>query len=455
MSSFDLKPGDRLNQYRVVKALGAGAHATVYLVRAVTPATEEPDLSGLVDSDALATSTPASPEFPCSQCAESSDSDFGSSSDEEGPSSPGSPTSPARRCPHSPDDPEAFSRAQLVARADSLAPESELFAMKVISKSRMKKRVAASVSATGGPGIGLRSGPGGRPLLRRPPPRPTATAPNAPAPPLSPFGTPMSLSPQDTDGLDMVRREIAIMKKIHHPNAVRIVEVLEPDNSDRLCVVMEYASNGPVMRKVSSVAIDPAVISAVPCEAVAPDHVEIVDEPRGELALDPEVARQSARALLLGVEYLHYNDIAHRDLKPENLLVMADGTLKIADFGVSEEFDSGQGDQVRRSAGSPAFMAPELCGAKAADETFSAKSADIWSMGACVFSFLTGRVPFPASNIVATFTAIRENPLCIPSYLDEDCVDFLRRLLNKNPAHRASLTEARVRLWDSVALGLP
>jgi len=60
---------------------------------------------------------------------------------------------------------------------------------------------------------------------------------------------------------------------------------------------------------------------------------------------------------------VHYQNIAHRDLKPDNILVGANGEVKIVDFGVSEMFQGGK-DSVRKSAGSPAFMSPEMVSVK-------------------------------------------------------------------------------------------
>jgi len=57
---------------------------------------------------------------------------------------------------------------------------------------------------------------------------------------------------------------------------------------------------------------------------------------------------------------VHKNRIIHRDIKPENLLVTEDGSVKISDFGVSHVFH-GDDDTLKRSAGSPAFLSPELC----------------------------------------------------------------------------------------------
>ena len=57
---------------------------------------------------------------------------------------------------------------------------------------------------------------------------------------------------------------------------------------------------------------------------------------------------------------VHKQRVVHRDIKPSNLLLTNDGHVKISDFGVSQFFD-GDDDSLHRTAGSPAFTAPEIC----------------------------------------------------------------------------------------------
>ena len=74
--------------------------------------------------------------------------------------------------------------------------------------------------------------------------------------------------------------------------------------------------------------------------------------------LSEEKAWKYFRDVILGIEYLHYQKIIHRDIKPSNLLVSDDDHIKIADFGVCNEF-SGEDDALLTStSGTPAFIAP-------------------------------------------------------------------------------------------------
>ncbi|XP_012063321.1 PREDICTED: probable serine/threonine-protein kinase mkcB [Atta cephalotes] len=136
------------------------------------------------------------------------------------------------------------------------------------------------------------------------------------------------------DPLAKVYREIAILKKLDHPNVVKLVEVLDHPDKDNLYLVFELVHRGEIL--------------LIP-----------TDKP-----LNEETARRYFRDVVLGVEYLHYQKIVHRDIKPSNLLVDRDDRIKIADLGVSTELRE-SGELLIGQAGTPAFAAPETTVANA------------------------------------------------------------------------------------------
>jgi serine/threonine protein kinase len=159
--------------------------------------------------------------------------------------------------------------------------------------------------------------------------------------------------------LERVYREIAILKKLDHPNVVKLVEVLDDPNEDYLCLVFEFFEKGNV--------ID------VPCEN----------------PLSEDQAWKYFRDLVNGVDYLHSHKIIHRDIKPSNLLLSNNNQIKIADFGVSNEFD-GDDAVISNSLGTPAFMPPESITENSM--SWLGKPMDVWSMGITLYSFVFGKV---------------------------------------------------------------
>ena len=146
--------------------------------------------------------------------------------------------------------------------------------------------------------------------------------------------------------------------------------------------------------------------------------------------------------LFLGIEYLHANNIAHRDLKPDNLLIDHHGCLKISDFGVSEMFESEGGDKFKKSAGSPAFMAPELVSMNTGE--MSMRATDIWAMGVTLFSWATGTLPFRGDNIFDLHNSILSSEPDYGAYqLPEDLVDLLKKIFIKDPTNRITLAAIR------------
>lgn len=134
--------------------------------------------------------------------------------------------------------------------------------------------------------------------------------------------------------------------------------------------------------------------------------------------------------------------VVHRDIKPDNLLLTEDDVLKIVDFGVSEMFDKPDNMRTAKSAGSPAFLPPELCVGKHGD--VSGKSTDIWSMGVSLYCLHYGRLPFERSGVLDMYEAIRNETPKFPEGEDPDFVDMMTRILEKDPEERITMQELRV-----------
>lgn len=216
--------------------------------------------------------------------------------------------------------------------------------------------------------------------------------------------------------LDRVYKEIAILKKLNHHNVVKLVEVLDDPDEDGLHMAFELMTKGPVME--------------VP-----------TDNPFTE-----EQARFYFRDVVLGIEYLHYHKIIHRDIKPSNLLLGDDGNVKIADFGVSREFE-GPDALLSGTAGTPAFMAPETMSDY--EQTFSGKALDLWAMGVTLYCFVLGKCPFYDEYIVALHAKIKKDAVVFPEMpaTSNDLKDLILRMLDKNPETRITLPEVKMHPW--------
>lgn len=142
---------------------------------------------------------------------------------------------------------------------------------------------------------------------------------------------------------------------------------------------------------------------------------------------------------------VHSQGVVHRDIKPDNLLLTADDVLKISDFGVSEMFAKPEEMRTAKSAGSPAFLPPELCMARHGD--ISGTAADIWAMGVSLYCLRYGKIPFERDNVLEMYEAIKNEPHPIPPDEKEQFVDVLSRLMEKAPLKRITMAELREHPW--------
>lgn len=111
------------------------------------------------------------------------------------------------------------------------------------------------------------------------------------------------------------------------------------------------------------------------------------------------------------------------------------------DFGVSEMFEKAEDMRIAKSAGSPAFLPPELCGKHG---NVSGKAADIWGMGVTLFCLRYGRIPFHKDGMLEMYEAIKTEEPSLPADEDPEFLDLMRKLLEKNPDSRIKMPELRV-----------
>lgn len=150
--------------------------------------------------------------------------------------------------------------------------------------------------------------------------------------------------------------------------------------------------------------------------------------------------------LLRGLESAHDAGITHRDLKPGNLIITADGTLKILDFGLATIRNL---DDTSSSVtpGTIAYMSPEQLGGGAVDSR-----TDLWSAGVVLQEMLTGRPPFGSGASLGTpWSILNDDPP--PSGAGSEVDGFIARLLAKEPSSRFASAEEALAALEPLAPG--
>ncbi len=208
--------------------------------------------------------------------------------------------------------------------------------------------------------------------------------------------------------------EAVAVAQSQHPNIVQIYEVNEHDG--RPYFALEFAEGGSLSRKL------------------------------GGTPLPPVQAAQTLIILAGAVQAAHARGIIHRDLKPANVLLTADGTPKVADFGLAKQLGSDSGQtQTGQLVGTPSYMAPEQAWGKSAAASVG-PAVDVYALGAILYELLTGRPPFKAATILETLEQVRmQEPVPVrqlqpgtPRDLETICL----KCLEKEPQRRYPSAQA-------------
>jgi eukaryotic-like serine/threonine-protein kinase len=190
----------------------------------------------------------------------------------------------------------------------------------------------------------------------------------------------------DAERLAHFRREARAASAVTHPNVAQVYEAGEA--AGRPYIVMEYVAGETLRRRLAA----------------------------GPLPLleSLDIACQVAAALVAA----HQAGIAHRDIKPENVMLLADGHVKVLDFGLAKKVEPPPADVVPGSfetstlfttpgliLGTLPYMSPEQARAREVDAR-----TDLWSLGVLLFETLTGRLPFSGQTAGDVIAAIIERP---------------------------------------------
>ncbi|XP_009993559.1 PREDICTED: testis-specific serine/threonine-protein kinase 6 [Chaetura pelagica] len=220
-------------------------------------------------------------------------------------------------------------------------------------------------------------------------------------------------------------RELSIVRKIRHPNIVRVFELIEGCDG-KVCIVME---------------------------AAATDLLQLLQH-LGKLPCSPK-ARDIFMQIVGALRYLHDRDLVHRDLKCENVLLTADGRrAKLSDFGFSKEATKCS-DLSTTFCGSPAYASPELL----MGIPYDAKKSDMWSLGVMLYMMVTGYMPFDDTHIRRMPQQQKKGvmyPQGLPP-LPEACRALIAQLLQFSPAARPTVGQVAKHRWlkEDICVGNP
>jgi serine/threonine-protein kinase len=205
----------------------------------------------------------------------------------------------------------------------------------------------------------------------------------------------------DPEELARFRAEAQAQARLQHPNIVQVYEVGEADGWPYFA--LEYVDGGSLEKRLAGL---------------------------------PQPARWAAglvETLARAMHHAHQQGLVHRDLKPANVLLAADGTPKVTDFGLAKRLQAEAGKTPSGAVvGTPSYMAPE--------QTLSrpgavGPAADVYALGAILYECLTGRPPFLAETALDTLVQLQgQEPVPprrlqpkVPRDLDTICLKCLEK----------------------------
>ena len=203
------------------------------------------------------------------------------------------------------------------------------------------------------------------------------------------------------------RRELEVMYKIHHPNAVKLFCHFE--NNHYCYFIMEYISKGNVYNLLTL---------------------------NKKKQLATKVVASIIKDVISATYFLHNMNppIIHRDIKPENVLLNDGIVAKLTDFGWSNYIEE---EKERKTVcGTPIYLAPEIIKEKGHDE-----KVDIWCIGVLLFELMTGSIPFQGKDIESLKNNILHLKITWPKEMNKDAKDLISKILKLDPSERITLEE--------------
>jgi tetratricopeptide (TPR) repeat protein len=205
---------------------------------------------------------------------------------------------------------------------------------------------------------------------------------------------------------DRFRTEALAVARLSHPNVVQVFEVGECQGHPYL--TLEYVAGGSLADR----------LRAGP--------------------LQPRPAAELVERLARAVQAAHDKGVVHRDLKPANVLLAADGTPKLTDFGLAKRLDVEAGQtQSGAVLGTPSYMAPEQAAGKG---EAVGPAADVYALGAILYELLTGRPPFQGPTTLETVLHVLADEPVPPSRFQpktpRDLETICLKCLRKEPVRR-------------------
>ena len=214
--------------------------------------------------------------------------------------------------------------------------------------------------------------------------------------------------------------EVRAIARLSHPNIVNVYDISIEGNIKY--IVMEYVEGITLATYLKHKRVLP-ISEAVSC------------------------AKQVLRAL----REAHEKGIVHRDIKPQNIMIMKNGQIKVADFGIARLPDKDSFRMEDRSIGTVHYISPEQAKGNAVDQR-----SDLYSLAIVIYETLTGKRPFeapiPSDVVMMQVTETPARPSEINPEIPPELDSFIMRALSKRPENRYESASDMLRMLERISL---
>jgi serine/threonine protein kinase len=204
------------------------------------------------------------------------------------------------------------------------------------------------------------------------------------------------------------KTEILCLSSVKHFAIIQYIEHFLVDE-DCIVIIMEYADHGDLYNNIKK------------------HHLQLPERDAGMYFVQ----------LLMALNCIHRKRMIHRDIKSANLFMTSTGLVKLGDFGFSQQYDNTVSGPIAATfLGTPYYLAPEMWRGNR-----YGKKADIWASGIVLFELLTSGRPYVAQNMQTLKEKVLGGNFTIPSTLSSEMHDFVKMILQQDPATRPSAQE--------------
>ncbi len=223
----------------------------------------------------------------------------------------------------------------------------------------------------------------------------------------------------DNENKKKILYETNLMKKLNHPNITKILELFESEKY--ILLIMEYINGGNLFSFVKK-----------------------------RRKLNEKTSKFLFKQIILGIKYIHSQNIVHRDIKLENILIDIKNNIKICDFGISKILNLKE--KLYDQCGTPMYMAPEIFLSNK-EKGYEPYPIDLWSAGIALYIMLSGTLPFCTKNDLnekdkfSLRNSIINSEFKPIENISNEALDLLNGLLRKDPKKRFKINDVLNHPW--------